>query len=478
MPPPCVRCGSKRWHRDVGGLYACEQGHQYTVHEEGDDENVNLTSQRRRIVRHKGKARTTSETGYRPSHRSLSVILEELQFELRFQVIYLVEHRGAPQQLVNVVRDLWLLWLVEYNPHISDRTTSRAWTPASDGASITDGSFHSAPTSTDDEGGSLRHHSIPAMSRYKRDILQSQITLVFCRMGCRILGVPILMGDLLRWASDGSMPYFSLPRHLPVELKQHFRIETKSSKNIPSVSWLKRYQCRVINYMVHTHKVSLSDPLPPSIILRLLKELNLPAGIYPHYKAIRTLRERRPVTATAAELHAVGSFLLAIKAALHSSTYTPSELPESEFNDLRHLYPPSRPEIEASFLRADRLSWHDAAISWVPPKISAKGAFQVFDEHINDGSMVLKDVPLADLDRQESTYQHGPSNKKRSAFVMAPKQDAGTMRHYQHFQTDYIGDFPLSYGVYLELLANKFSLDRDDLHEEVTLLETYTINME
>jgi hypothetical protein len=49
--------------------------------------------------------------------------------------------------------------------------------------------------------------------------IQPVFGLVFIFFACSWLRLPVLLGDILDWAKDGSIPYLSAPSHIPGFLK-------------------------------------------------------------------------------------------------------------------------------------------------------------------------------------------------------------------------------------------------------------------
>ncbi|KAK5672458.1 hypothetical protein QVD99_001220 [Batrachochytrium dendrobatidis] len=485
MPSACVRCGSKKWRRNIDGLYVCEQGHQHTVQEQADDEDMDFSSQKRKI--HKLKKRVVQvELGYRPAKRSSSILVEELQFELRVQVLHLVKSRNLPKQLIDVVRDLWLIWLIQCDPSISDRIIRRTWTAKTN---------HDDSSCTDDNTSNSRYTESKAESKAEyKNSFRHCVTLVFCRLGCRILSIPILLGDLIEWVCDGSMPFFSLPKILPVEIKRHFRFETKFVRARPGIIEMTHLQSVVIGAM-NRQNIQLSDPFSPSVVLRLLKQLNLPAGVYLHYKAIRFLKEKLDTAVTLREIRAVASFFLAIKACLHSSTFNPSPLPENLYNELHSYHPPIQPELEASFLKSSWNSWVESTKLWLPVKSHAKGtpallhsircdeyrftiyfngfileSLDIFNDYMHSGEDLFGD-PMAQANEYKGDFVYPLYEPREPIPPHVSLRSVGNMRYYQHFELDTMGSWPLALEVYLDILSRLFYIRRIDLEYQVDILE-------
>ncbi|KAI8919702.1 hypothetical protein BC831DRAFT_480378 [Entophlyctis helioformis] len=482
---PCSRCGSKKWRRDPSGQYACEQGHQYTVEEEQDEEGGYVAGQRRSIRKKKPRAKApASKPSSTKSSKPQSLLYESLQYGLHLQALSLANDHGCPPEIVDIVRDLWVIW-ASGDPSVTftDRKAfNRTWMSAASDGMSTVGSV-SGPTASRrirPDCGPMR----PNLQEYNKPYISAQITLVFCRMACRMLGIPILMGDLVRWAVEGSLPFMDVPYKTPIEIRRNYKWQSKYDRSIPSVYMVRKLRFNVVLYFHKTHNLPFGDPMPPAVVVRLLKLLRLPVGIYPHYKALRKIREASAerVDPRTDELECLACLLIAAKMFAYSKPSIPIQMPDrKEFDRLLSFSPPSTSDIERAYLQPGVNAWLPIVSQWIRPLPKSKAIVAVFDEHIQP-TPVQPQHGSSDATARRSVVkqEHGAGNdaddrdaqtQQSPMFANIPK-DEGSLAYFPSFDgSDAEGDLPVLFAVHVQICANLFYVDCNVLLTEIQRLE-------
>jgi len=144
--------------------------------------------------------------------------LECLQLILRRQLVWLSQTHGLPVELEAVVRDLWDV-RIRGAPRGNDDAA------LSDGESEREMSVFSSQsereTSGDDsefqaEGAQTQKWAWAGTKGWSNP--RPLDTLALCHLGGMLLGVPLRVGQLHRWANAGTMPYKQVVRILVREL--------------------------------------------------------------------------------------------------------------------------------------------------------------------------------------------------------------------------------------------------------------------
>eukprot|EP00842_Homolaphlyctis_polyrhiza_P001940 jgi/Hompol1/2747/HPOL_000636-RA len=277
----------------MNGVFACEQGHQYTVEEELDDEDNFGRPGLRRIASGSRRNKKRIEIDYDSLKRrrcTESVFIEELQYALSKQTAYLVDHRGCPKELNDVARDLWLLWVAKLDISFTDRiTTAKDWISA--GQSEGGTSTRLSTISSKAKRNVYDKFINKCIARTRVEFSQS-MSLSLCALACRILGLPILIADIRKWACDGSLPYLALLNQMPAEIRSNFKQQEKNERAIPSLSQLRKSYDGLLAFYIRAYKIDFGDPLVPATVVRLLKLLNMPGW---SFFAQHTQSDRPPV---------------------------------------------------------------------------------------------------------------------------------------------------------------------------------------
>ncbi|KAL2915421.1 hypothetical protein HK105_205037 [Polyrhizophydium stewartii] len=453
MRARCGRCGSRRWRRDPTGVLVCEQGHQYTVEEQFDEEGMDR-SQRKRVYKRK-RSRSVAAADSEMRLRSLSVQLEECMYILRMQAEHLVRERGCPEELLTTARDLWLMYVSTENAFsLSQAAPKRKnlfeimW---------------------------LRHGGL---------------SLVVCRLACRILGIPILLGDLRQWVCDGSLPYMDATYRLPLEIRRHFKLEDTSRRRPPSHHTLAKQHSVLIKLLASRFGVHFPDPFPPSLVMRFMSDLKIPVSVYPHFKAIRWLCENQTMTQRQPEYSAAACFLVAIKTAMCSSIEHPIPLPDDAvYHKLHSLMPPSTTELDSSFGKPGRNAWRESVQGWIPKQNLA--IVSAFDELVTSNEVLqrrgqpclvhMPAAPPASADAARpvaATSANNSGSSQEPATAMHRNRGAcghepQSMEFYPLQHADPEGAWPVQFGVCFQYCVTHFVLERDELLSHIVRLEYF-----
>jgi RNA polymerase I-specific transcription initiation factor RRN7 len=153
-------------------------------------------------VARREKEKRTTEKRQLGGQEGRSLFIEAMQLLLRKQASFLVRIKGHKEELETVVRDLWDLRIRAY--------TSIA--PDTDATKMELELFSSQPTSSHEErdiGWRSRSRAQSWDPERGSDwpMPRMKDTVALCYLGCVLLKIPTRLGDLLRWVSNGSMPY-------------------------------------------------------------------------------------------------------------------------------------------------------------------------------------------------------------------------------------------------------------------------------
>ncbi|KAH6607866.1 eukaryotic translation initiation factor 5a [Trichoderma cornu-damae] len=214
MPPGerCPECGSQKWYLQ-DGLRFCARGHQiegFIQFDLGDIEDsgkMGAVSRREKAPRDKGK-RAPTLTG----QAGRDLYLESLQLIVRSQIACLINEKGHREELETVVRDLWDLRIRGSDSGLGD--DARAGedldmfsSEPSQQSALTNWQPQSRKQSWDPELG--LQWPMPRVPD----------TLAICYLGCVLLRIPTHLGEIIRWANDGSIPYKKCYHCLPQEMR-------------------------------------------------------------------------------------------------------------------------------------------------------------------------------------------------------------------------------------------------------------------
>lgn len=151
-------------------------------------------ARRQREIREREKRHLTGQAGK-------LLYLEAVQLILRSQVQWLVSEKGHREELETVVRDLWDLRI---------RGASSLVVPDESAEGELE-MFSSQATATEEGGTVLRSKARAQSWDPERGLAwpmpRMPHTLALCYLGCLLLRIPTRIGELVRWANNGNIPY-------------------------------------------------------------------------------------------------------------------------------------------------------------------------------------------------------------------------------------------------------------------------------
>ncbi|KAI9204346.1 uncharacterized protein BJ171DRAFT_581925 [Polychytrium aggregatum] len=281
--PPCTVCRSVRYRRNDSGGYNCINGHELQHYrEEVEDDEAHIGHLRTRLTRKRAPP-PDSEEDRASDYDALdhyvipySIRAELYQLLLRAQIEALTKHLSLQNhgEIESTALELWMLYITRSNINLDDRLKGRAHRSRKVAQDST--SMWAKNTEISDQTrlpGSMRHHS---SIKFK---LNYHVTLVVCYVACLIHRVPVMVGDLLRWASNEVIPYSLKSIDLPVELKTIAGIDIFPIPPLYPDRFLKFAQTCIEMY-ISDFLVLLPCPNWPLLWVRILKETRLPLAIY------------------------------------------------------------------------------------------------------------------------------------------------------------------------------------------------------
>ncbi|TDZ65171.1 Ubiquitin-60S ribosomal protein L40 [Colletotrichum trifolii] len=268
----CEFCGSRKWYLENGLRYCAKEGHQlqgYVEFDLGDDDfgQKGKVSRKEKQAKERVKRALTGQP-------ARDLYLECLQLILREQVLWLITVKGHKVEVETVARDLWDLRIRGAAKAIDNDSASEAELSL----------FSSQAELAQDEQTS---------SRFKRAQLWSCDngnewpapgfidTLGICFLACMLLRIPTRVGDLAKWAREGSIPYKQAYRQLPREMRD--RLPTWYASPMKAAH-LAKFDCGELHASVmglaQSYHLNYSMVLPPLndvvMTLQYVRDLGLP----------------------------------------------------------------------------------------------------------------------------------------------------------------------------------------------------------
>ncbi|KAI5466577.1 ubiquitin family-domain-containing protein [Mariannaea sp. PMI_226] len=195
----CPECGVRRWYLE-NGLRFCSNGHQvegfvqFDVGDEEDAGKMGAVIRREKEVKEKELRHLTGQAGK-------NLYLECLQLILRNQLLWLISAKGYREELETVVRDLWDLR--------TRGSSSVAAEEASQEAPME--MFSSQPEPAEPSQKPVKSNS--KAQSWDPDqgagwpMPRMIDTLALCHLGCLLLRIPTVIGEMCAWVNEGHIPY-------------------------------------------------------------------------------------------------------------------------------------------------------------------------------------------------------------------------------------------------------------------------------
>ncbi|KAJ3205047.1 Pol I core factor CF [Entophlyctis luteolus] len=231
------------------------------------------------------------------------IIYEAFQLCLKALTQALISNLDFPPEIETVVRDLWLIFVTKQG--------IRTW------------------------AGIIYRRKIR-----KGLIWLNQIQLLgFIYLGCRILRLPFLVADVLRWAESGAIPFLNALDILPSEflrtVSRKCLLYVLSAHRIPPAFKLIRV-IEDVKVDLMSEGVSFPEINRPLILIRLIQTYRLPPEIYVCTEILfSVLRDDKIPYAENMEMRLISCLIIAIRISQSMSTLTVEGL-EADFGDHRN----------------------------------------------------------------------------------------------------------------------------------------------
>ncbi|KAK9241394.1 hypothetical protein V1525DRAFT_335168 [Lipomyces kononenkoae] len=322
-------CRSRLWHT-VEGLQYCQFGHQNegAVEFAEDDDDFQFT-QGRTVRTKAGPSQNTKEPRIYYGRQGYTLFLKCYQLVLRSQVAWLVKNKNAPPTLETIVKALWILYLearginkltLQLERESDDDNEGTTNESASAGATHS-GSSPQKPTtpapesdtemnrlSEDDElssnGDANLQEDISAVESSEDEEALEQLanltlsgsqkglefvqiklaeSVVLCYLGCRILKLPIFLGDFYQELRNMEFPFMRASRGIPYSMRQHLDVRyqhTFEPSNIPTQGLLHNFCGYITGILRERHRLTVEPPSHTLLLFRYVHDLFLPLEIY------------------------------------------------------------------------------------------------------------------------------------------------------------------------------------------------------
>ncbi|KAG9296094.1 hypothetical protein G9A89_011946 [Geosiphon pyriformis] len=320
----CAFCSSTKWASDGAGGYVCEFGHRNESAEEFaelQDESRKKRSKKKSDVEPENRPPTKKELKKSKVYhggKGLYIYVVALQYILRRQVKVMVDDIKCPQELEQVVRHLWILYINKANhlpfPEIwlDDSGKIRPETEVIGETDNVDGEDeeenlerlllipedetfefeHQDEHTENDEFGETTAAGVDSstkinpktkLSRNSNMILQGlRLNLVLLYLGCVYLRQPILFIDIYRWANKNRIPYFTSRSLLPDDIKLRIGqyLEYFSPMFLGSLWNFRIITKRILTMYQEKYKITFPELNGPLILYRFVRDLFLPVEFY------------------------------------------------------------------------------------------------------------------------------------------------------------------------------------------------------
>jgi RNA polymerase I-specific transcription initiation factor RRN7 len=108
-------------------------------------------------------------------------------------------------------------------------------------------------------------------------------SLALCYLGCLILRLPVTLGDVHHWITEGTMPYRRAIRHIPPAMKDRLPAQYHASLDPNGTLKLNRLHTAIVDLQVcfsNQHGIVWPSLNVPLLLWRYLRELALPLEVY------------------------------------------------------------------------------------------------------------------------------------------------------------------------------------------------------
>jgi RNA polymerase I-specific transcription initiation factor RRN7 len=262
-------CRSRLYEEGEDGYQYCQNGHRrgdvLVVGQDDDDFNPLVRRQRA-----KKPEETEKVQQYFKGHAAFDLYLKCFQLVLRHQLRFLIHTKGLPAELESIVLDLWALRIIQLENRAAD-------TAAEDSQS-------QFLTTSESEKESEHEQSRTSRQGRRLNATPSFLeSLALCYLGMHTLHLPITLGDLRGWATNGEMVYFRAIKHIPPSMRDRLPAQYHGALDPNGVLKLERLHKTVLDLVLSYGKeygVVFPPRNNPLLLFRYLIELALPLGVY------------------------------------------------------------------------------------------------------------------------------------------------------------------------------------------------------
>ncbi|RDW93519.1 uncharacterized protein DSM5745_00841 [Aspergillus mulundensis] len=244
-------------------------GGQQTEEDPGDWGTQGKINHLKKDVQEKERKKFSGSDAYR-------LFLEIYQLILWKQCHALVNKRGFPPELEDLVRDLWALRLETYAEKIAERTDGQ-------------------PKFFSSQAGSAAEDTGPETFKLGGKVVQWPRlidTVALCYLASVLMRLPVSVMDFHRMTLRNDIPFYNVFLHLPRQMKENLPEEFISILQTTRLLEPEQLHNAVLDLLLFYHRrfgVQFPPLNTPVLSYRLIKRLALPVDIYPVTKRLQEL---------------------------------------------------------------------------------------------------------------------------------------------------------------------------------------------
>lgn len=210
--------------------------------------------------------------------KAFDLYLKCLQLILRHQVRFLIQDRGLPAELEQVVFDLWALRIAQ----LGDRIASNDQEADLQSQPQTFSSLGNEESDlTDNETTNIKR--LRGRNRKLASAPNLNDCLALCYLGIMTLRLPTTPGDLYDFATDGHLIFVRAVKYVPLTMRDRLPPEYHSVLDPSTLLSHKRFYANVMDLQISfekDHGIQWPALNVPILLFRFLKELALPIELY------------------------------------------------------------------------------------------------------------------------------------------------------------------------------------------------------
>ncbi|KAI8887623.1 hypothetical protein K501DRAFT_330447 [Backusella circina FSU 941] len=300
----CPVCHTTKIKRSDDYGLVCKYGHKILGIQKEEEDEVTIGP---RIAR-KRKRKIIDKEIITASVRK-STFIRILQYALKVICRKMVQDLGFPPELEHTVRELWLVSVSALNIELDNsyifemkekerneskgtQNTSNEENPEQllsdqeeDDDETDDGEENTLKDTMklnydDDDDDDNKKTRRPPKSIHTFQ-LHYEDTLALIYLACIYLRLPVLLGDLVRWCKDETLPYTSLQSRLPEELFKFIPLQVANSMAfIPDVGHLQQRAMDLAKYVLLSQGLLMPEYNIPLYLDRFCSQFYLPVEAY------------------------------------------------------------------------------------------------------------------------------------------------------------------------------------------------------